>query len=474
MNKLKYLSKNLALFTISNFVSKILVFLLVPFYTNVLSTYEYGIADIIQVTLILLVPAVTVNIGEAALRFGIEKENKRGNIFKIGIKYVVRAQIIVTVMCLLALLFVDKVYKVYLIAFIVLFASNAVYEFLILYFQGSELVQIVVIGSVSCTIFTIISNMIFLLVLKTGLNGYLISQIIAFSLASFLMIYLGVRNGVIKKIAYDDELEEEMLLYSKPMIVYSTASWINNAADRYFVAYLCGAAVNGLYGVAYKIPAILMVFQRIFAQAWQMSATKVYGDSNKDEFYSYMYKVYNTFMVIGCGGLILILKPLAILLFRKEFYVAWTLVPPLLISVIFGALTGFLGSICLAYKDSKSMGLATGIGAFINIVLNLLFIPKYGAMGASVATAISYFTMCTLARLFVEKYVVLKINVIKDYIAYFIIIAEAVVMIMDNRYSVVICAALLIVLFIIYLGEIKELLGVLLEKIKGFKGEKNV
>lgn len=474
MNKLKYLSKNLALFTISNFVSKILVFLLVPFYTNVLSTYEYGIADIIQVTLILLVPAVTVNIGEAALRFGIEKENKRGNIFKIGIKYVVRAQIIVTVMCLLALFFVDKVYKVYLIAFIVLFASNAVYEFLILYFQGSELVQIVVIGSVSCTIFTIISNMIFLLVLKTGLNGYLISQIIAFSLASFLMIYLGVRNGVIKKIAYDDELEEEMLLYSKPMIVYSTASWINNAADRYFVAYLCGAAVNGLYGVAYKIPAILMVFQRIFAQAWQMSATKVYGDSNKDEFYSYMYKVYNTFMVIGCGGLILILKPLAILLFRKEFYVAWTLVPPLLISVIFGALTGFLGSICLAYKDSKSMGLATGIGAFINIVLNLLFIPKYGAMGASVATAISYFTMCTLARLFVEKYVVLKINVIKDYIAYFIIIAEAVVMIMDNRYSVVICAALLIVLFIIYLGEIKELLGVLLEKIKGFKGEKNV
>ena len=91
MGKLKYLSKNIALFSISNFVSKILVFLLVPFYTNVLSTYEYGIADVIQVTLLLLVPMVTVNIGEAALRFGIEEVNNREGIFKVGIKYVIRA-----------------------------------------------------------------------------------------------------------------------------------------------------------------------------------------------------------------------------------------------------------------------------------------------------------------------------------------------------------------------------------------------
>ena len=71
-SKYQYLAGNIALFSVSNFVSKILVFLLVPLYTNVLTTYEYGIADILQVTLLLLVPAVTVNMGEAALRFGIE------------------------------------------------------------------------------------------------------------------------------------------------------------------------------------------------------------------------------------------------------------------------------------------------------------------------------------------------------------------------------------------------------------------
>ena len=41
---------------------------------------------------------------------------------------------------------------------------------------------------------------------------------------------------------------------------------------------MLGSVQNGLYGVAYKIPAILMVFQRIFAQSFQMSATKSYKE----------------------------------------------------------------------------------------------------------------------------------------------------------------------------------------------------
>lgn len=469
MGKLKYLSKNIALFTVSNFVSKILVFLLVPLYTNVLTTYEYGVADILQVTLLLLVPSVTVNIGEAALRFGIEKTEDRNSIFYIGIKYVLRAQIIVAIACIFAVFFVPAEYKTYLLVFIILFAANALYEFLILYFQGSEIVQIVVTGSVLCTAITIGCNILFLLVIKLGLTGYFISQIIAFTLASFVMIFIGKKAGIIKKKEYNNGLEKEMITYSRPMIVYSTASWINNAVDRYFVAYICGAAVNGIYGVAYKIPAILMVFQRIFAQAWQMSATKAHGDDNSEVFYSYMYKAYNSFMVVGCGALILFVKPLAAFLFRKEFYEAWRVVPPLLISVIFGALTGFLGSICLANKDSKSMGAATSAGALVNVVLNLLFIPEHGAMGAAVATAISYFVMSFMAYVFVKKHVSLQIKTAKFYLSYILVIAQAAVMIFEIKYSYAICGMLLICSVIIYFSEMKEMALIFLNKIKNRK-----
>ena len=512
MGKLKYLSKNIALFSISNFVSKILVFLLVPFYTNVLTTYEYGIADVIQVTLLLLVPMVTLNIGEAALRFGVEEVNNRKSIYSVGIKYVLRASIIVAFICfaIRGILSVKEIadafesgiagtgineIKWYLLLFAFLFAANALYEFLILYFQGAELVETIVIGSVSCTFLTICSNLIFLLGLKTGLNGYIYSQIIAFALASLIMILVGKKrinvtvnsdctnkqNNSGKELVYNEcnnstdnsadniedinDIEKRMLDYSKPMIAYSTASWVNNAVDRYFVLYLCGAAINGIYGVAYKIPAILMVFQRIFAQAWQLSATKAHKDEDSEAFYSDMYKVYNSFMVIGCAALVLLVKPVAAFLFRKDFYEAWELVPPLLISVIFGALTGFLGSICLAHKDSKSMGKATSIGAIFNIVLNLFLIPYFQAMGAAIATGVSYFTMCMMAVYFVRKHVNLKVKFARNFVSYLILVIESAVMIFELPYHILICALLFIVIVLIYIKDFIEIINVLLKKI---------
>ena len=62
MEKYKYLLKNVLLFGISNFVPKILVFLMVPLYTNVLTTAEYGTVDLLQTTLSLTIPIVTINI----------------------------------------------------------------------------------------------------------------------------------------------------------------------------------------------------------------------------------------------------------------------------------------------------------------------------------------------------------------------------------------------------------------------------
>lgn len=466
-SKYQYLAGNIALFSISNFVSKILVFLLVPLYTNVLTTYEYGIADIMQVTLLLLVPAITLNMGEAALRFGIEKVDKRGSIFRIGIGYVAKADLLILFSCAVIAVFFKEPVKGYLLLFSLLFLANSLYEFLILFFQGSEMVPVVVIGSVSSTLIMIISNLLFLLVIKIGLTGYILSQVIAFAMSSVIMLVLGNMGGGLKNIAPDKELQKEMVSFGIPMIAYSTGSWINNASDRYIVAAMCGSAANGVYGVAYKIPAILMVFQRIFAQAWQMSATKSYTDEKSEEFFTTMYKVYNTFMVIGCSILILFVRLIATFMFKKEFYDAWRFVPPLLVSVIFGALTGFLGSICLAHKDSKAMGIATFIGAVINVILNLITVPFYGAMGAAWATAVSYFIMCFMAYIFVRKYVHIRNNLTLELIGYAVLIIEALCMIYNWGNPYIICSLLTVLLIGIYFKTVVEIVKKLYLVIKG-------
>ena len=456
----------MALFTIGNFVSKILVMLLVPLYTNVLSTGEYGVADGLQTTLLLLVPLLTMNAGEAALRFGIEHADKRPAVLKVMLKYTVAADAFVCALCAVGYFICRLVGKMlpmfsagllkpemYFLLFELLFVCSSLYEGMILYCQGCEQVKVMIGGSVLCTVLLIGSNVLFLLVFKIGLTGYLVSQMIAYAGAGLMMLLL-IRRMVSGEEAPSAELDSEMNSYGRSMMLYSTSSWANNAIDRYFVLAMCGAAVNGLYAVAYKIPAILTVLQRIFAQAWQISANKTYDDEDSAVFFSHVYEGYQSVMTFGCSFLILALKPICYLLFAKEFYNAWSMVPPLLISVIFGALTGFLGSICLAFKDGAAMGKATGIGALVNIVLNFILIRKIGAMGAAMATMISYFTMFFFSHIAVGKHVKLQINRVRDMLAYLFILVQMLFVSASLPYNLPVSVLCFAVITLMYAGRL--------------------
>ena len=67
--KNRYLFKNTLIFTLGNFGSKFITFLLVPLYTNTLSTSGYGVLDIINAIIMIGVPIVTLNISESVMRF---------------------------------------------------------------------------------------------------------------------------------------------------------------------------------------------------------------------------------------------------------------------------------------------------------------------------------------------------------------------------------------------------------------------
>lgn len=73
MNKYKYLFKNIGLLTLSNFATKLLSFFLVPLYTSVLTTGQYGTYDLFNTTIGVLIPILTLNILDAILRFGMDK-----------------------------------------------------------------------------------------------------------------------------------------------------------------------------------------------------------------------------------------------------------------------------------------------------------------------------------------------------------------------------------------------------------------
>lgn len=81
MKKYIYLIKNMGLLTISSFGSKLLSFFLVPLYTSILTTKDYGIYDVFNTTIMLLIPILTSGMLEAVLRFPLTDK-------KIKMKYI--------------------------------------------------------------------------------------------------------------------------------------------------------------------------------------------------------------------------------------------------------------------------------------------------------------------------------------------------------------------------------------------------
>ena len=87
MGKYKYLFKNIGLLALSNFATKLISFFLVPLYTAMLSTGQYGTYDLFNTTVGVLIPILTLNILEAVLRFGMDKGYDKDAIITLSAKW---------------------------------------------------------------------------------------------------------------------------------------------------------------------------------------------------------------------------------------------------------------------------------------------------------------------------------------------------------------------------------------------------
>ena len=411
MNKSKYLLKNLGILTISNFSSKILVFLLVPLYTSVLSTSEYGAYDLAVSTASLFYPILSLNIVDAVMRFSMDKENDKKSIASIGLRFLLIS--IIAFGFIMYVLNVTSVWsdinglEIYIFLYYISYIFN---QFLIQFAKGLEKVEVMAIAGVVSTFVTIICNILFLLVFKLGLIGFFFASILAQFMSG---IYLGWCIKIWEFIRWkrrDTVLQKEMLAYSIPLIATTVGWWINSTADKYVVTFMLGVSANGLLSVSYKIPQIINTFQGIFTQAWQISAIKEYGENDTATFYGNIFIIINLLMCIACSVLIILTKPLANILYAKDFYMAWRYVPFLLIASVFNCASGLLGPILSAKKDSRSMMWSAIIGAGSNIIMNIVLVYIIGIQGATIATVICSFIIYIIRKLAVgpdikiEKY----------------------------------------------------------------------
>lgn len=426
-SKQKYLAKNVLLFSISGFVPRILSIILIPLYTGCLTTAEYGVSDLIITTVSLLIPIFTLDIQDAVMRFAMDKCYDKKDVFSVAIRIIlIGTALVCGGTAIVSLLNIPGIENSYLFFFILMYFSTAAHNTISLFCRAIDKVSVMVVGSIITSVVSLSANILFLVVFKWGLNGFLLASSLG-SVISLIWCFFGAKLHRYIKLNISKNVYKDMVAFSFPLIFSVIAWWINNASDRYILTWISGVAVSGLYAFSYKIPNMLSIFQNIFAQAWSISAIKEFDKNDSDGFISNTYNMMNFGMIAICSGFMIINIPFAKILYSNEFFEAWKYVPPLLISVAFNAMALFIGSIFTAVKDTKTLSISTIIGAMVNTVCNLVLIYYWGAYGAALATMLGYAVVLIMRHIILRKHIFLHLKWGRDLLAYAILIIQVVI-----------------------------------------------
>lgn len=468
--KSKKLLSNTFLFFIGNLGSKFIQFFLVPLYTYTLTTIEYGTTDLIFTTINFLMPIFSLQVSDALLRYGLDKNINQKDTLNVCFKILFIGSCIS--ICISPIMLFIESMKDYIFYFIILLNLKNYRDIFSIVLKIEDKNKIYAIDSIIYTFVLCFLSFIFLAIFKTGINGYFCSYIIA-SLISICYIYYNI-NFKLKntKDKMNPVLLKQIIIYSLPMIVNSLSYWITTASDRYMLGIFVNVSFVGIYAVATKIPTIFTTFTSIFNQAWLLSSINEYETDRDSKFYSTTFNYYTGISFVVCTFLIAIIKPFMSLYVSSNYFIAWKSSILLIISAVFSGICAFINSIFYAYKKNVSATITTLIGAISNIILNSLLIPKYDVMGASIATLISWITIAISRIISVQKIFTMKINYFKIIVCSLLLFLEVLILLfLSNKLiiSSILIIAILIMIIIIYRDVIMYILKYFYNLIKKVK-----
>lgn len=389
------LFRNTVILGLGTFGSKILVFFLLPLYTAYLTPEMYSAADLISQLSNLLIPLACLGITDGVFRFTMDRERDRREVFTTGFFILLGGSLLFGALSPILLLSDTFGDYAWLIVCYVLAADF--HALCAQYLRAQGKTTLFAVQGILNTALTILLNIIFLIPMRMGVLGYVLSVVIADTLMTlFLFLYARLYRDI-RPSRFRWQTARILLSYSIPMIPTTIFWWITSVSDRYLVNAICGDTINGLYSAAYKIPTLLTLLCTVFIEAWQLSAVcDSEQQSERIPFFSQVFRGFQGLMFLACSVLIAFSQIGTKILFADAYFDAWVYIPVLLIATVYSALVTYFGSVYFVAKKSILSFLTAMLGAVTNILLNLILIPEYGAQGAAIATFVSYFVVYIL------------------------------------------------------------------------------
>ncbi|MBN1541833.1 oligosaccharide flippase family protein [candidate division KSB1 bacterium] len=407
---IKKLLQHSAVYGIGHIVTRSINFLLLPLYTNVFPREEFGVVGILFTYIAILTIIYTYGLDAAFFRFYIleEEGGDRKEIFSTAFYTILFSSILFTTGLIVAseplarLLFSTESLQlgipiprlIVMSAGILFFDALSFLPFLILRAEQRP-IPFVILKFLN-VLFNVGGNILFLVILKRGVQGVFFANLCASGLTFLLMLPLIFRHA---GAVFSRPLLHDLFQFALPYIPSTLAVVIMDTIDRPLVERLVGLEASGLYNAGVKLGMFMSLFVAAFRFAWHPFFLATSKQENARQVFSRVF----TYVILACLGVFLLLSiflnDLARLsiggfsLIGRDYWDGLSIVPVVLLAYVFyAAYLNFLIGVYL-YKKTKYLPPITLAGMVGNLAANFTLIPLLGIIGAAWARLIAYLIM---------------------------------------------------------------------------------
>ncbi len=388
--------KNSVIYGFGNIATKIVGFILLPFYTQTLAVSDYGVLGMMEVTADVLIATFGLNLYYSYSRWYWDDKHKSKQkeitfttfTFLIAVSMLMIISMSLSSGILSKILFDSTKYS-YLI---VLMATSA--GFMIAGQIPASLMQLkekALLFAISNVIRLIISlglTILFVVGMKRNVEGIYEAQIISYFIY-FLMLTKFIWKNMTPK--FEPTILKSMLQFSFPLMLASVANIALSVSDRYFLKFMASLKDVGTYSLGYKMANTIKVF---LVTSIQLALTPIlFKSMNKDNvkrIYSKSLTYFTYITMLAVLFMSMFGKEIIKLIAQKqEYWPAYQIIPIISFGVIFTMMKDNVAIGLSIEKKTKTISLVIIFSSFINIGLNCFLVKYYQSYGAATSFLVS-------------------------------------------------------------------------------------
>ena len=401
---IKKLGAQSLIYGASHVAARGVTFLLLPIYTNIFSLEDYGIISLIYTFLGFMNVVLHYGLDASLLKHYMPADSEeRKTILSNAYGSFLITTILFSLLLIIfrnnvsGLLFGINLPNITLLVVGILF-FDVLWSIHVLILRAEERPVYFSIISFLNVLSTLALNILFVIYLELGIYGVLLSNLITSGVIFLITFPIILKRSSIKSLSL--KYWKKMMKFGVPFLPAGIFSMILELSDRYILRYLTDIETVGLYNAGYKLGLLILLIVMGFNMAWQPYFLKKEKEERK-----YIADVTTlVFAVLGFFWILLLLWSDTMVkmkfgdfsFFGEQYWEATSIVPIIGLAYVFHA--GYLIQLPGVYLLEKTGWIpwVRGLGALSNIILNFLFIPEYGIVGAASATCLSFILMAVI------------------------------------------------------------------------------